>query len=158
MPCALRPITSTPTSPLPSHPSASFEPLPPPAPSLLTPPPSPLCLCSHHNKPGADGASAPLCLAHGDRQPLPANSLPGNQLTGLDSARCCCNSSSPTVGGGGEVKGRRRRRQQQWRRRRRMRRSAGATQQQTPRGLQQVDRRESLSAGSDMRLPAERWD
>lgn len=42
-----------------------------------------------------------FCLAHGDRQPLPANSLPGNQLTGLDSARCCCNSSSPTVGGGG---------------------------------------------------------
>lgn len=62
--------------------------------------PSPLCLCSHHNKPGADGASALLCLAHGDRQPLSANSLPGNQLTGLDSARCCCNSSS-TVGGGG---------------------------------------------------------
>lgn len=55
------------------------------------------CLCSHHNKPGADGAL--LCLADSDRQALSANSLPGNQLTGLDSARCLYHFSPPSVGG-----------------------------------------------------------
>lgn len=60
-------------------------------------------LCSHHNEPGADGAL--LCLADSDRQALLANSLPGNQLTGLDSARCFfffIIFSSPAEGGVGD--------------------------------------------------------
>lgn len=77
------------------HPRSSHPHIPPfaPCPAALS------CLCSHHNKPGADGAL--LCLADSDRQPLSANSLSGHQLTGLDSARCFYHFSSPSVGGAG---------------------------------------------------------
>lgn len=87
---AVMPCTTSPHPP--THPPFA------PCPAALS------CLCSHHNKPGADGAL--LCLADSDRQALSANSLLGNQLTGLDSARCFYHFSSPSVGGAG---GRRRR-------------------------------------------------
>lgn len=75
-------------------------PPPPPPNNPLAPCPSAFSrLCSHHNKPGADGAL--LCLADGDRQPLSTNSLLGNQLTSLDSARCFYHSSPPSVGRAG---------------------------------------------------------
>lgn len=120
------PLSSNPCPPLPS-------PLPPASLFSSQQARSRWCLC--------------FCLAHGDRQPLPANSLPGNQLTGLDSARCCCNSSSPTVGGGGAGAA-----------------AAAAAADATERwntsgrqsalspGLQQVERRGDLSAHSVMRL------
>ena len=85
--CHVPPPTISP----PTHPPVA------PCPAALS------CLCSHHNKPGADGAL--LCLAGSDGQPLSANSLLGNQLTGLDSARCFYHFSSPSVGGAGRQGG-----------------------------------------------------
>ncbi|KAK2862558.1 hypothetical protein Q5P01_002091 [Channa striata] len=75
-------------------------PLHPPKHPPLAPCPAALsCLCSHHNKPGADGAL--LRLADGDRQAPAANRLQRNQLTALGSARCFDRLSSPSVGGAG---------------------------------------------------------
>ena len=107
------------------------------------------CLCSHHNKPGADGAL--LCLAGSDGQALAANSLLGNQLTGLDSARCFYHFSSPSVGGAGRQAGR------QAGRRRRQRHSGGISGRQSGRWLV-ADSRLEISADSTMRLPEAPWD
>ena len=81
IPCSYPPTrhphASLPLRPMPRHPAALS------------------CLCSHHNKPGADGSLLRFALPGGDRQSLSANSLLGNQLTGLDSARCFYHLSSP---------------------------------------------------------------
>ncbi|KAK5913036.1 hypothetical protein CesoFtcFv8_002857 [Champsocephalus esox] len=67
-----------PPSPYPQPPHA-----PPPSPAfvLITTSPEQMVLC--------------FALARSDRQPLSANRLPENQLTGLHSARCFYHCSSP---------------------------------------------------------------
>ncbi|KAK5934532.1 hypothetical protein CgunFtcFv8_014923 [Champsocephalus gunnari] len=67
-----------PPSPYPQPPHAS-----PPSPAfvLITTSPEQMVLC--------------FALARSDRQPLSANRLPENQLTGLHSARCFYHCSSP---------------------------------------------------------------
>lgn len=122
-------------------------PISPPTHPPVAPCPAALsCLCSHHNKPGADGAL--LCLAGSDGQALSANSLLGNQLTGLDSARCFYHFSSPSVGGAGRQAGRQAAAATQ-------RRNIGATKRSLVGCGQQVG---DLSADSTMRLPEAPWD